>query len=205
MTVDPIDATNPDSSLGNDLHESDIADEVGGASDFIRNVVEWILVLITAIVFALVIRTILLQSFYIESGSMERTLLINDRVVINRLSYQWGEPGRGDIVVFRRPEEQAIGVTRDLIKRVIAIGGDTIEGREGQLIRNGEVVDEPYLDPEVFTGSFGPVEIPDGTVWVMGDNRGNSSDSRVFGTIDVDLIEGRAFVRYWPLGRAGSP
>ena len=193
-TVDAIEAPSSDTP----------AEESTGQA-LIRNLLEWVLVLVFAIVIALVVRSYLFQSFYIESGSMERTLLIDDKVVVNRLSYQWGEPQRGQIVVFRRDGAVIPGQTQDLIKRVIAIGGDEVEGSGGRLTLNGVVLDEPYLEAGVTTSNFGPVTVPEGHIWVMGDNRNNSSDSRFFGPIDIDRVVGRAFVRYWPASRIGAP
>lgn len=169
-----------------------------------RNALEWVVVLVCAVAIALVVRAFLFQSFWIKSGSMEDTLMIRDRVVVNRLSYQWGEPDTGDIVVFSRPETTALAED-DLIKRVIAVPGDTLEAIDGQLLLNGEVLEEPYLKDGAVTRDFGPVTVGDGELWVMGDNRSNSSDSRFFGPVSADDVIGRAFIRYWPLGRFGSP
>lgn len=176
---------------------------------------------VIAFVVALLIKTFLLQAFYIPSASMEPTLVEGDRVLVEKVSYRFGEPGRGQVVVFEKefatlaPEEDdpfwedigsalkglfgfPTGGTQDFIKRVMAVGGDTIEGREGRVYVNNELVDEPYLAAETETSPFGPVEVPDGMIFVMGDNRGNSDDSRAFGPIPVDEVVGHAFLLLWP-------
>jgi signal peptidase I len=183
-----------------------------------------ILVLI-ALVVAVLIKTFLVQAFWIPSGSMIHTLEINDRVLVNKLSYLFGDPERGDVVVFDPPfgvEEEAepllkaivrniaesLGLqtpaVEDLIKRVIAVGGEEIEITDNQVLIDGVPVDEPYLDESVFMPDFGPVQVPQGAVFVMGDNRPRSQDSRRFGSIETDSIVGRAFVRVWPFDRWGG-
>ncbi len=169
-----------------------------------RGLVEWVAVVVGAVVVALLVKTYLVQAFRIPSSSMEQTLQIGDRVMVNKLSYRFGEPSPGDVVVFTRPEGAGTDPTapEDLIKRVIGVGGDTIATVDGVLQRNGAPVDEPYLQPgTVTTGLEQPVTVPDGQLWVMGDNRTNSSDSRVFGPIPVDSVVGRAEVVMWPPGR----
>lgn len=169
----------------------------------LRGTIEWLVVLGSAVVVALLLRAFLFQAFYIPSESMEETLRIDDRVLVNKLSYRLHEVHRGDVVVFRRPEEDA-GQFRDLIKRVIGLSGETIEARDNTIYINGQVLIEPYLTPGEVIGDFGPVEIPDGELFVMGDNRDNSGDSRVFGTIETERIIGRAFFLFWPFDRVGS-
>ena len=170
----------------------------------LRGAIEWVAVLVGAVLVALVVRTFLLQAFSIPSGSMESTLEISDRLLVNKLSYQFGEIERGDIVVFFKPESLSSPYD-DLIKRVIGLPGDVVEARDNQVLINGEPIAEPYLDPNVVIRDFAPVDVPEDHVFVMGDNRSNSADSRVFGPISVDLIEGEAFLRYWPLSRLGTP
>ncbi len=182
-----------------------------------RSVIEWIAVIGGALIVALVIKTFLIQAFYIPSGSMESTLEIGDRVLVNKLSYRVHDVNRGDLVVFEAAEGEgdcgqpvnqaaasaAEGGIKDLIKRVIGLPGDVVEGRDGQLLVNDRILVEPYLDDGVTTSDFEPATIPEGCIWVMGDNRGDSRDSRSFGPIDEDHIVGRAFVRVWPLTNLG--
>jgi len=182
-----------------------------------RSIIEWIAVIGGALIVALVIKTFLIQAFYIPSGSMETTLEIGDRVLVNKLSYRVHDVNRGDLVVFEAAEGEgdcgqpvnqaaasaAEGGIKDLIKRVIGLPGDVVEGRDGQILVNDRILVEPYLDEGITTSDFEPVTIPEGCVWVMGDNRSDSRDSRSFGPIDEDQIVGRAFVRVWPLTNLG--
>lgn len=176
----------------------------GSKPSRLRSGIEWVAVLVGAVLVALLIRTFLFQAFSIPSSSMESTLEIRDRLLVNKLSYQFGDVERGDIVVFFRPDTLTSPYD-DLIKRVIGLPGDRVEGRDNQVFVNGEPLAEPYLDDTAVTRDFGPVDVPDDHVFVMGDNRGNSADSRVFGPIEIDRIEGEAFFRYWPLPRIGTP
>jgi signal peptidase I len=164
-----------------------------------RGLVEWVVILVGALLVAFVVKTFLLQAFYIPSGSMEPTLKINDRVLVNKLSYDVHEVHRGDIVVFRSPPGEEHSEVKDLIKRVIGLPGETVESRDGRIVIDGRTLEEPYIHDGVVTGAMEPSKVPPGQVWVMGDNRPNSKDSRFFGPIDQDLIVGRAFVRVWPL------
>ncbi|HEX9260271.1 MAG TPA: signal peptidase I, partial [Acidimicrobiales bacterium] len=109
---------------------------------------------------------------------------------------------RGDVVVFERPPGEPDTSIKDLIKRVIGLSGDTVEGRDCEVLVNGQALVEPYTDGKC-TSTFGPVNVPTGEIFVMGDNRPASQDSRVFGPIDEDLVVGRAFVIIWPIGRWG--
>jgi signal peptidase I len=168
----------------------------------IRNVVEWVVIAGGALLVAFVIKTFLLQAFYIPSLSMAPTLQINDRVLVNKLSYDLHEVNRGDLVVFESPPNEG-SETKDLIKRVIALPGETVESRDGQILINGQILDEPYLDRGVTTGAVDPVTVPADHLWVMGDNRANSRDSRFFGPIPEELVIGRAFVRVWPITDIG--
>ncbi len=181
----------------------------------VRSMVEWVAVVVGALIVALVVKTFLFQAFYIPSASMEPTLQKGDRVLVNKLSYSLHDVRRGDVVVFEIPPE-SIGPDgiKDLIKRVIGLPGDTIETREGIVYVNDRRLTEPYLPAGVLTGdpadgSNPPIErqvIPAGEVFVMGDNRGNSHDSRYAdrGPIPVSSIVGRAFVLVWPPGKMGS-
>jgi signal peptidase I len=176
-------------------------DEGRHASRLVRSLVEWVVVIVGALAVAMVLRAVLFQAYWIPSESMEPTLQRDDRVLVNRLSYRVGDIGRGDVVVFARPPGQPDSGIKDLIKRVIALEGETVEGRNGQVVVDGTALDEDYLADGPPIGDFGPVVVPENHVFVMGDNRNNSVDSRVFGPIDDDSIIGRAFVLFWPLDR----
>ncbi len=162
---------------------------------------DWVVVIAVALLVAFVVRTFVLAHFVVEGSSMFSTLETGDRVFVNKLSYRLHDPNRGDVVVLH----QITGASeRDLIKRVIALPGETVEVRNCTVLIDGLVLNEPYLDPEVVTptdcgGDYslnGPV--PDNHVFVMGDNRGGSQDSRVIGPINEDDLVGRAFVVFWP-------
>ena len=162
---------------------------------------EWIVIVAAALITALLIKTFLLQAFYIPSASMDPTLKIHDRVLVNKLSYHFHEVHRGDIVVFKRPPGEHDVNIKDLIKRVVALPGETVEGRDGHVLIDGRILHEPYVPPNTTTDNFGPTKIAKNHYWVMGDNRTNSKDSRVFGPIARSLIVGRAFIRVWPLSK----
>ena len=186
---------------------------------------ETVVLVALAVLLAVVFKTFLVAAFYIPSGSMESTLNISDRVLVEKVSYRFGDVRRGDVVVFvhdepgfepSRPSNpvtgffsslgQAIGVVppsdRDFIKRVIGLPGDTIEC-DGKVLRNGQALTEPYLDPGVTTTGCEKTKVKPGELYVMGDNRTNSQDSRVFGVVQRSDVVGRAFVRIWPLNHVG--
>jgi signal peptidase I len=180
-----------------------------------RNLLEWVGVIVGAVVIAVVVRTFLFQTFWIPSPSMAQTLVEDDRVLVNKLSYRFGDVDRGDVVVFERPPNET-GTIKDLIKRVIALPGERVSIRDGRVHIDGRALDEPYADglptePRVGCGAGDTTGIdtaegmlvPEGQVLVLGDNRVNSSDGRCFGPIDEDLIVGRAFVILWPPSKAG--
>ena len=177
----------------------------------LHNTVEWVIVLTAALVVALVVKTWLFQAFYIPSGSMEPTLAIGDRVLVNKISYDLDDVDRGDIIVFERPDTWGAGEIDDLIKRIVALPGETIEVRDGVVLIDGEPLQESYLADGVTTPPFyeqsGCVPscvVPDGDVFVLGDNRGNSDASNHFGPLPFDNVVGRAFIRVWPLGEFGG-
>ena len=191
-----------------------------GARSFLT---ELPILVLVALAVAVLIKTFLVQAFYIPSGSMIPTLEINDRVLVNKLAYRFGEPQRGDVVVFdsNGPEvdesvvegvlrhiAEAIGLrtaaTDDFIKRVIAVEGDTVRVAGNRVLVNGEPIDEPYLPSGTVMPNERPVRVGPGELFVMGDNREHSQDSRVFGPIPVEEVVGRAFVRIWPPSRWGA-
>jgi signal peptidase I len=174
--------------------------------------VEWALVIGGAVVLAIVVKAVLLQAFYIPSESMYPTLQRGDRVLVNKLSYRLHDVNRGDIVVFERPPSETATDIPDLIKRVVGLSGEQIVIEGGRVLVDGEPLEESYLPEGVTTTADNapnqcpredPCLVPEGEVWVMGDNRNDSKDSRYFGTIDEDTIVGRAFVVVWPLNRFG--
>jgi signal peptidase I len=167
-----------------------------------RQAIEWVLLVGTALVIAILIKTFLFQAFYIPSESMYPTLKTHDRVLVNKLSYKVHDVHRGDIVVFEKPKSETSDI-KDLVKRVIGLPGETVEGRNGHIYIDNRRLEEPYLPAGVETSTFAAQHIPSNSVWVMGDNRVASRDSRYFGPILESSIVGRVFVRIWPPSRLG--
>jgi signal peptidase I len=167
-----------------------------------RNILEWVGIVGGALILALVVKTFLFQAFYIPSLSMYPTLHKGDRVLVNKLSYDLHDVHRGDIVVFERPPGESAAI-KDLIKRVIGLPDDVIEAREGVVYVNGAALQENYVDFGDRTDNLPKQTVPKGELFVMGDNRNNSEDSRVFGPIPEKTVVGRAFVRVWPVTRLG--
>jgi signal peptidase I len=168
-----------------------------------RSVIEWVVVIGGALIVALVIRAFFLAAFYIPSESMVPTLEKGDRVLVNKLSYKLHGVHRGDVVVFQRPPNEPDNGIDDLIKRVIALPGETIEVKDCKVLIDGRVLDESYVKQWDRTCTFAPQKVGPNQVFVMGDNRDDSQDSRYFGPINQNLIVGRAFVIVWPLTRLG--
>jgi signal peptidase I len=175
-----------------------------------REVLEWALVLVVALSVMLVIQATSLQAFRIPSDSMVPTLKRGDRILVNRWSYRVHAVHRGDIVVFDRPDDPSIKEDH-LVKRVIGLPNESVTIADNRVLINGEVLDEPYLPQGTVIAAVGshpcppadPCQVPDGQVWVMGDNRSFSYDSRYFGPIKESKIVGRAFLGLWPLDRLG--
>ncbi|MGZ5367240.1 MAG: signal peptidase I [Aeromicrobium sp.] len=194
---------------------------------------ESILLVVTAMVMAVIVKAFMVQAFYIPSGSMEPTMLVNDRILVQKVSYWGGDVSRGDIVVFDdpgnwlTPEESrhpsnAVQRTLEvfglfptgghLIKRVVGVAGDEVKccDSTGHLTVNGTSLKEPYvLDSSLTHDLSFEVKVPKNHLWVMGDNRGNSADSRAHlgdpggGFVPTDNVVGKAWVRVWPWNRAG--
>ena len=169
-----------------------------------RALLSWSWVLMAAVVLALLMRTFLVAAFFIPSESMEPELQIGDRLLVSKLSYRIGDPSPGDVVVFRTPDQMRDPQTAELVKRVVAVGGQSVGAVDGRLIIDGTPIHEDYLATDVYTSDFGPVPVPAGYVFVMGDNRFSSQDSRYFGPIPESEIIGRAFTRFWPPARLGG-
>jgi signal peptidase I len=166
-----------------------------------RQLIEWAVVIIAAFLAATVLRATAVQAFSIPSVSMEKTLLVGDRVLVNKRNKS---AHVGDIVVFKRPPGEEAAKIKDLIKRVVATEGQTVTAHEGHLYVNGKEVEEPYLAPGVQTIMDNEVTVPRGDVFVMGDNRPQSRDSRFFGPIKKSSIIGHAYFRVWPPSRLGG-
>lgn len=174
---------------------------------------EWVTVLVVALVIAITVRSLILQQFYISGPSMETTMFQDNRVLVNKLSYRLHDIHRGDVVVFDRVTVDGEVVQHDdLIKRVIGLSGETISITDCQVFIDGKLLAEPYLnDYDLAQSSVDdrcrmPVMeetlIPEDHLFVMGDNRPQSFDSRMFGSIEQNLVVGRAFVIIWPFDAA---
>lgn len=209
----------------------DAARTAGGAAQRPKRttrgvVLETLFLLLIAAVVALLIQSFLIKAFMIPSSSMSPTLQIGDRVMVEKLTYYFREPRRGDIIVFRYPPREPgamntskwfywpfeqIGETLHLthrgvtpyVKRVVATGGETVELRKGKLYINGKRVEEDYVVDD--NGDFGPVAVPEDSLFMMGDNRPNSRDSRFWGTVPKSSVIGKVFLIWWPPKRFGAP
>jgi len=172
-----------------------------------RDVMEFAIIILTAVIITMLLRTFVIDNYEIPTGSMKPTIEINDRIFAEKLSYRFAAPTPGDIVTFNDP----IKVERVLIKRCIAVGGQTINIVNGKVIVDGVTLDEPYTHGKqtLPLGTHDGLEItypyliPEGMVWVMGDNRTDSLDSRFFGPIPEDELIGKALFRFFPLDRFG--
>lgn len=185
----------------------DLDDETPSTSKILR---DWMFVIVVALGAAMLVRVFVLQQFYISGPSMETSLFQDDRVLVNKLSYRLHDVNRGDVIVFDRVTTSG-GIVEhdDLIKRVIAVGGDSIQIKKCEVVVNGEQIDEPYLGAEIEgedpnsrcrVVDMPSLTVPDDQLFVMGDNRAESFDSRSFGPIPKKLVIGRAFAVVWPLG-----
>jgi signal peptidase I len=164
-------------------------------SSILGTVVEIVVIVAAAFAIALLVQAFLVKPFTIHQVSMRPTLEEGDRILLNRLSYHFRDEARGDIVVFHSP----INPDEDLVKRIVAVGNDRVAISGGKLYVNGVAQDEPYLLEQDFNGEMPETVVPAGEVFVMGDNRNNSGDSRLFGPISADTIIGSAFAVYWPI------
>jgi len=180
--------------------EQPAAQEKSGG--FGRWLIETLVMVAIAFLLAQGIKAYVVQPFVVPTGSMEPTIMIGDRFLAEKISYRFGDVERGDIVVFDDPT----GNHPQLVKRVIALPGEEIDIRDGLVYINGEVLDEPYLTNVVTDAGSEPMPliVPEGSVWVMGDNRPNSGDSRFIGAQPISAIQGRAFGIYWPVDHIGG-
>jgi signal peptidase I len=180
-----------------------------------RNLIEWGTILVVAVVVAFLLRSFVVQPYYIPSGSMVPTLEVGDKVLVDKLSYHMHGVHRGDVIVFKKPADDYTPHVSDLIKRVIGLSGETLSsGPAGEIFVDGKPIKQSWLTagaeeapgPSITNlgcANHGPTVdscvVPKGDFFVMGDDRGNSDDSRYFGPISGKLIVGRAFLVVWPL------
>lgn len=200
--------------------------ETSRSRRFLRSVLDVFIVLAAAALIAIFLQSFFIKAFLIPSASMNPTLQVGDRVMVDRVTYYFRKPRRGDIVVFRHPPSnpaalnttnpfywpfEQIGETLHLthrgttpyVKRVVATEGETVELRKGILYVDGKQVNEKYVVES--SSDFGPVKVGKGMLFVMGDNRPNSYDSRYWGQVPIRSVIGRVFLRWWPLSRFGRP
>ncbi len=161
-----------------------------------QEVKDWVVSILIALVLAFFIRYFIVELYMVEGPSMRPTLVNSERLVVNKFIYHFKQPERGELLVFRYPRDPS----RDFIKRVIAVAGDTIELKDGRLFLNGQLLNETYI-LEKTRGSYPLATVPEGTIFVMGDNRNNSEDSRFrdVGFVPLDMVKGKAVMVFWPL------
>lgn len=159
----------------------------------VKEIISWILTFLIAFALAFAIRAYIFEPYKVQMSSMNPTLYENDLIIVNKFIFKLREPKRGEVVIFKPPYGD-----KDYIKRVIGLPGETIEIKDGFVYINGEKLIEPYIKNST-PGDLPPLEIPEGKIFVMGDNRNNSLDSREFGPIDLEKLDGRADIIFWPL------
>ncbi len=170
---------------------------------------EWLHSIIVAILLTMIIRTFVVQAFKIPSGSMRPTLLEGDKLFVNKYVYRFEPPKRGDIIVFKYPGQPG-EPKKDFIKRLVAMGGETVEIRDGKIYVDGKVQEDPatfgkfyYYNSGPYGGPQDQIKVPQNMYYVLGDNSSNSTDSRFWGFVPKKNILGRAFFRWWPPKRIG--
>jgi signal peptidase I len=171
-----------------------------------RSLIEWLVVVVIAVLVSLLIRTYVFQTFYIPSGSMEPTLQIGDRILVSKLSVELGTIHRGDILVFKAPADVVNDCgdnVSDLVKRVIGLPGEQLTSKGNTIYVNGIPLTQPWVPNEPLGRPIGKVTIPKNEYFMMGDNQPASCDSRYWGDVPRSSIIGKAFLRIWPLGRFG--
>lgn len=169
-----------------------------------RAFIEWSAIIVIAVLVSFLMRTYAFQTFYIPSGSMEPTLQIGDRIIVDKLAVSWGTINIGDVVVFKAPPAENCGEpVTDLVKRVIGVPGDTLTSKGNTIYVNGKVLDEKWTHTEPLGQPIGHVHLKANQYFMMGDNHSDSCDSRMWGPVPRSDIIGKAFVRIWPLSRIG--
>ena len=192
-----VDVTEPNETVA-----TTEAEKEKSGSHFGRWLVETAVMIALAFLLAQGIKTFVIQPFVIPTGSMEPTIMTGDRVLAEKITVRFREPLQGEIVVFDDPT----GRHPQLIKRVIAVGGQTVDIQDGSVVVDGVALEEPYVYGKASDPGTVPLPVtlaPD-EVWLMGDNRPNSGDSRFMGPIPESMVQGRAFAIYWPVSRIGT-
>lgn len=165
---------------------------------FGKEIKEWIMTILLAVVLVLIIRTFVMDSRIVPTTSMVPTIMPRDRLFVEKITYRFWGLKRGEVIVFKPPAQS--GLKDDLIKRLIGLPGDTIEVKNGKLYVNDIPQNEPYL-AEPIQYSLKKVTVPEGKLFVLGDNRNRSYDSHEWGFVDITNVKGKAFITYWPLYR----
>ena len=163
-----------------------------------QEVKEWVMTILTAVVLVIIIRAFILDSRIVPTPSMVPTIQCGDRLFVEKITHRFWGLERGEVIVFVPPKQSQL--TDDLIKRLIGLPGDIIEIKDGTLYINNEPQEEPYL-AESIQYEYGPVKVPEGKIFVLGDNRNRSYDSHEWGFADLDSVKGKAWITYWPLDR----
>jgi len=181
-----------------DVEEQPVKQQKG--KKWIREVRDWLLSLTIAVIAALLIQNYAFAQTEVRNVSMQHTLFEGQRLIEDKISYHFEHPNRGDIVIIDGPESD-----KRLIKRVIGLPGDILDIKDGRVLVNGTLLEEPYVKGLTFSNGLGvPYTVPDKKVFVMGDNREHSQDSRELGPISLSSLEGRAVFRLWPLNKFGQ-
>lgn len=166
------------------------------SKDWSKELKEWVISISAAILLALIIRTFIVELYVVDGPSMKPTLQHEERLVVNKFIYRVRDPHKGEVIIFRYPRDPS----RDFIKRVIATAGDTIEIKDGHVYVNDQLLREDYILEKTRT-EYAKATVPEGTIFVMGDNRNNSEDSRFpdVGFVPLDLVKGKAMLIFWPI------
>ncbi len=167
----------------------------------LKELKEWVILLAAAVAIALILRTFVIEPRYVPTPSMVPTIMVDDRLYVEKLTPRFGSLHRGMIITFLAPEQT--GRDDHLVKRLIGMGGDVISITEGQLYVNGRAVSEPYLN-EPMHSDFPEFTVPEGKLFLMGDNRNYSQDSRSWGCVDESAVKGQALFIYFPFSHAAS-
>ncbi|MDO8886156.1 signal peptidase I [Candidatus Oleimmundimicrobium sp.] len=184
-------------AINEELFESEAPGKESKSSPFWAFIKETVFIVIAAFLFSFVIRLFIVEAFTIQQHSMDPTLHDSDRVLVSKFIYRLSDIEDGDIIILKSPMNKT-----DFVKRVVATEGQTIEIKEGVLVIDGKPVEESYIKNHDLSG-LEPIEIPQDYVFVAGDNRPNSYDSRIFGPIPEDDVVGKVFFIYWPVDRIG--
>lgn len=190
------------------MSDNRLAHSTSRGAGTVRSILEFAVMIVIVVAAVSLLRAYVIAPYEIPSGSMETTIMTSDRIFSEKVSYYSRDVEQGDIVTFDDPEQAG----RTLIKRVIATGGQTVDLRDGTVYVDGEALSESYvhglpsypLTPAPGVEISYPYTVPEGSIWVMGDNRTNSADSRYFGAVPVSSVTGRACFIYWPLNRIGA-